>query len=159
MRRKKTYFKIEHGTPAPLTMSIKHRISFSEVDAMAILWHGRYSKLFEEAAEKLMHEIGLSYKNYFDNNLRGPVVKFHVDYFRPLVLAELVTVEAMLIWTPAARLNVQYSIKKEDGAFAAAGYTVQMFIDAESNEPCLVPPPLLEGIRSKWQNGEFECLS
>lgn len=116
MRRKKTYFKIEQGTPAPLTVSIEHSISFSEVDAMAVLWHGRYSKLFEKAAEKLMHEIGLSYENYFKHNLRGPVVKFHVDYFRPLLLAELVTVEATLIWSLAARLNVQYCIKKEDGS-------------------------------------------
>ena len=159
MRRRKSYFKTEAGDPAPLATSIQHRISFSEVDAMAILWHGRYSKLFEQAAEKLMHAIGLSYENYFSNNLRGPIVKFHIDYFRPLVLAEEVTVEAMLVWTPAARLNVQYCIKKEDGSFAAAGYTVQMLIDAESSEPCLVPPPLLEGIRERWQNGDFSCLS
>lgn len=158
MRRKKQYFKRENNSPQPITMSVKKRISFSEVDAMAIAWHGRYLQFFEMASEELARTIGLTYQNYFDHDLRAPFVQMHVDYHRPLTLDEEVTIKARLIWTDAAKLNIEYEINKEDGSVGATGYSVQMFVTGKDNQPCLINPSLFENVKEQWKSGKFnEC--
>lgn len=158
MRRKKNYFKREDSAPRDIIITVKKRISFSEVDAMAIAWHGRYLQFFEMASEELARTIGLSYGAYAEHDLRAPFVQMHVDYHQPLQLEEEIAISAKLIWSDAARLNIEYEIKKENGAIGATGYSVQMFVTAPQNLPCLVCPPLYEGIKENWKNGKFdEC--
>ncbi len=155
MRRKKgTYFTRAPGDPAPLTVSLKRRISFSEVDPMGVLWHGRYACYFEQANEKLGRRCGMSYADFMRENLRAPVVQFHVDYFASPLLAEEVTTIGRLIWNEGARMNIEYEIIKQDGTFAASGYTVQMFV-TDSGEPLLTSPKMLVQCRELWAGGQI----
>ena len=57
-KRRQDYFKREEGAPVPLRCTVEHRVLFGEVDAMAILWHGHYTRLFELAATELRRKIG-----------------------------------------------------------------------------------------------------
>ncbi len=157
MRRKKgIYFEREPGAPPPLRVKVNRRISFSEADPMGILWHGRYPFYFEQANEALGRLCGMSYGDYRREKLRAPVVQLHIDYFASPVLGEKVTVAGRLVWNEGARLNTEYEIIKENGTFAASGYTVQMFV-TEDGEPLLTSPPLLERCREKWKGGEL-CI-
>ncbi|MGM0644176.1 MAG: acyl-CoA thioesterase [Thermodesulfobacteriota bacterium] len=153
-RRQKVYFQRVEG-PDPISAAVEKRISFSETDAMAIVWHGRYPCLFEMACEKLARSVGLSYKTYFEHNLRAPIVQMHIDYYAPLELETVIEIRASLIWTEAARLNTEYRILKENSITAATGYTVQMFTDASTGSPFLMDPPLFKRVREKWRNGDF----
>ncbi len=121
---------------------------------MGILWHGRYALYFEQANEELGRRCGMSYADFRRENLRAPVVQFHVDYFASLLLAEEVTIVGRLIWNEGARLNTEYDILKEDGMVAARGYTVQMFVTPDG-EPLLASPAMLLRCRERWQNGEL----
>ena len=150
-RRKNGYFKPEPGAPPPLVTRLARRVAFSEVDVMAVTWHGRYAEYFEEASTKLRRKCGLTYERFRDSNLRAPVVQFHVDYHCSVYLDELITAQASLIWTEAARLNIEYEIHKENGQIAATGYTVQMFTDGVTGEPWLTSPQLLEQCRERWR--------
>ena len=78
-----------------------------------------------------------------------------MDYKQPVFLDELITVEATLVWTEAARLNTEYRILRQDGALAATGSTVQLFTDAATGEPFIATPELLETCRERWQKGEL----
>ncbi|MCD4781864.1 MAG: acyl-CoA thioesterase [Candidatus Omnitrophica bacterium] len=158
MRRKSgKYFDRIPADPDPLTVRVKKRVSFSDVDIMGIVWHGRYTKYFEEGFAAIGREFSLSYKEFYESGLRAPIVQMHVDYHSPLILDEICTIEARMIWNDGARINIEYTIIKEDGQVAATGYTIQMFIDAESQEHFIVTPPLLENCRNKWINGEYAC--
>jgi len=155
MRRKKgAYFRRTNGTPPPISVSLKRRISFSEVDPMGVLWHGRYAFYFEQANEKLGRRCGMSYSDFMQENLRAPVVQFHVDYFASPMLAEEITTIGRFIWNEGARMNIEYEIIKEDGTFAASGYTVQMFV-TDAGEPLLTTPPMLERCRKLWVEGKI----
>lgn len=156
-RKKRNYFPPIEGAPAPVKVSIKRRVSFSEVDVMAIVWHGRYPVFFEEGSAALGRLCGLSYKDFYENALRAPIVQIHVDYHAPLLLDEEFTIDAFLVWSEGARLNTEYALIKSDGSIAATGYTVQMFVEAESGDVQLTTPPLLETCRKRWQLGEFAC--
>ena len=124
MRRRKSYFSSEPDAPAPLAVVVRRRIAFSEVDAMAVAWHGNYPRFFEAAHTELMQKIGLGFAEYAKHNLAAPVVQCHVDYYSSLVLDEEFTVCAELYWNDGARLDTAYTIRGGDGRLCATGYTV-----------------------------------
>jgi acyl-CoA thioester hydrolase len=157
-RKKNGYFERTENTPAPLVARIDRRVHFSEADVMAIAWHGRYARFFEEASATLCRECGLSYKDLYLAKLRAPIVQLHVDYFQPLLLDEEFSITASMIWCDGARLNIEYTLIKQDSSIAATGYTVQMFLEAETGKVELVVPELLEQCRKRWKMGEFKCL-
>jgi acyl-CoA thioester hydrolase len=157
-RKKRGHFEREEGAPSPLSYTVQRRVAFNEVDVMGIAWHGRYAVYFEEASSELRRRCGLSYKEFFEAALRAPIVEFHIDYHRPVRLDEELSVTASLIWTEAARLNIEYELTREDGTRAVTGYTVQLFIDSETGEPCIASPDLLERCRQRWQAGDYASL-
>lgn len=154
-RRSKHYFSTEPGTPEPVVIEIKRRLAFSEVDAMAIAWHGNYPRFFEAAHTELMQKIGLGFQNYADVNVGAPMVQCHVDYHSPLMLDEAFTVKAELFWNEGARLDIAYTVTGNDGRICATGYTVQMFYDLTSHAPFMFPPPIVAEMQERWKRGDF----
>lgn len=152
------YFERLAGAPQPLVMQVQHRVSLSEVDVLGIVWHGRYSTYFERAATELGRQCGLSYEDFRGAKLLAPIVKYHVDFHLPLVLDETFTIQASFIWDEGARLSTEFELRKQDSSIATTGYTVQMFIERESGEVCLVSPELLERCRRRWKAGDFKWL-
>lgn len=157
-KRRRNYFKREEGAPSPLRCCVEYRALFGDVDAMAIVWHGNYARLFEIASTELRRHIGLSYEDFFVAKLRAPIVQLHVDYHQPLVLDETARIQAEMIWSDAARLNIEYTVFKEDESVAATGYTVQLFTD-ETGTPCWVMPDMLAQTQQRWKAGECKELS
>lgn len=156
MRRKKQYFKTFPGDPPPISICVRHRLTFSEVDALAIAWHGHYPRFFELAHTELMRRIGLTYEEYKQYGVGAPIVQCHVDYFVPLLLDEDCIIQASLSWSDGARLNVSYEVRNSSGEIAGTGYTVQMFFNVYTHEPYILPPPLVAEIWQRWQHGEIQ---
>ena len=152
MRRKKRYFLPQPGDPAPVTCEVRHRVMFSEVDALAIGWHGHYPRLFELCHTELMRGIGLTYDIYRSHGVGAPIVQLHADYFQPLELDEVCTIRGELVWFDGARINVNYEIVKENGEVAGTGYTVQMLFNALDHSPFITQPPFFEKI---WRKAFF----
>ena len=155
MRRQKTYFPRDPSAPAPLTATATHRLMFSEVDMMTVAWNGNYLKFFELAHTELFNRLGLTFDAYKAANLAAPIVQLHVDYFTPLFLNELFTVQASLVWSDGARLNVEYKITHADGTIAATGYTVQMFVDIAARAPLMIVPDLYAALLKNWRAGSL----
>ncbi|NVN91089.1 MAG: acyl-CoA thioesterase [Desulfuromonadales bacterium] len=155
IRRKKIYFERLAGSPDPVVMDIRRGVHFSDADPMGIMWHGRYPLLFEEASEALGSRCGLCYGEYREAGLYAPILSLHIDYFQPLYLAEEFTVRASLIWNEGARLNTEFQVLKQDGSIATSGYTIQLFTDHLTGQPCMVSPAMLERCRNRWKAGEF----
>ena len=151
-------FAVLPDAPPPLRHTIQRRVMFREVDAMAIVWHGRYAELFEDASTELRRRCGLSYEAFLLAQLRAPVVQLHIEYGRPLFLDEQIAVRASLIWTEAARINLEYEVLNQEGQTAATGWSVQLFTDAATGAPCLLSPPMLERCREQWRSGALRSL-
>jgi len=157
-RRKSRHFDRLEGVPNPLVGRVERRVHFNEVDVMGVAWHGRYAEYFEEGWAALGGRCGLAYADFAQAQLFAPVVQLHVDYFLPLKLSEEFTITTSLIWSEGARINSEYILTKPDGSVAAAGYTVQMFIDVRSDNVCLTPPDLWLGCRRRWKAGDYRDL-
>ena len=64
LRKKKYYFERVAGAPEPVTVELKRRARFSEVDVMGVVWHGRYPAYFEEASAEIKRRTWFDVKNH-----------------------------------------------------------------------------------------------
>ncbi len=147
------YFKEEEG-PTPLVATCPRRVRFEEVDALGMVWHGRYPSYFEDGRIVFGDSFGLQYLGFREHNIMAPIVQMHFDYQAPLRFDETITITTTLHWSEALRLNFSYEITGPDGALAASGYTVQLFTDAQG-VMLLVAPPWIADFRKRWQQGEM----
>jgi acyl-CoA thioester hydrolase len=151
---RKPYFRPQEGVPKPLRCIAERVVRFEEVDALGIVWHGRYPSYFEDGRVLLGEKLGIGYMDFYAQGIISPIKQMHVDYQRPLRFGETFTIEAVLHWSDAARLNHEFILRNAAGEITTTGYTVQLMMDQEDNV-LMVSPPFYEGFRQRWQAGEI----
>jgi len=148
------YFRAGTGVPAPLRIEVSRQVRFEEVDPLGIVWHGRYASYFEDARVALCDRYGIGYMDFFGHGITAPIRKLHVDYFRPLRFRELFTIEGVLHWTEATRMNIEFILRNEARVVTTTGYSVQLMLDADMNF-LLAPPPFYREFIDRWRGGAF----
>ncbi|MBU1230980.1 MAG: acyl-CoA thioesterase [Proteobacteria bacterium] len=149
-----TYFPPACGAASPLTATVTRPVRFEEVDALGIVWHGRYASYFEDARVALGDKYGVGYLDIYHRSISAPIKQMRVDYMLPLTFGETVTVEATLHWTEAARLNYSYIIRNGRGEVATTGCTVQLFLDPQGQlQVC--QPEFIADFMTRWKRGEL----
>lgn len=154
----KPYFKYQDG-PAPLTVTCRRTVRLEEVDALGIVWHGRYAGYIEDGREAMGHRYGLSYLEFKEAGAVLPIRTLHVDYLLPLRYLEKFRVETTLHWHEAARLNIEYKIYNGEGRLSTRGYSVQMMVDLNGNL-LLEAPSFYRDFQERWRQGRLvpcEC--
>ncbi len=115
-------------------------IRFSEVDSMAIVWHGNYVKYLEEGRESFGKRYGISYLDIYANNVMAPVVNMDISFKRQVKYGDTIIVETEYIDQKAAKLVFNYKIfRKSNNELIATATTTQVFIDLDY-EMLLYPP-------------------
>ena len=152
---RKAYFRPQEGAPQPLRCTVERTVRFEEVDPLNIVWHGRYPSYFEDGRVLLGEKYGLGYLDLYHQGIISPIKQMHVDYQLPLRFGEPFTIEAILHWSDAVRLNHEFILRNSDGAVTTTGYTVQLMMDKEDNV-LMVPPSFYEDFRQRWLAGELK---
>ena len=124
-------------------------IKFSDVDSMAVVWHGHYIRFFEDGREAWGKKYGLTYLDVYENGFFLPVVSAHCEYLQPLQYGDTAIIETTFIDSPAAKLFFDYKIyRKSDRALCAVGETTQVFLD-QNRELYIAVPPFIEEWKKK----------
>lgn len=152
---KKPYFQKMKDDPAPLRCRVKRRVRFEEVDALGIVWHGRYPSYFEDARAALGEKYGVGYLDFYEHKVIAPIKKMHIDYNQSLKFQEDFCIDAIMHWSEAARINHEYIIYNSDGEEITTGYTVQVMLDMDNNL-LMVSPTFYKEFLEKWKKGELE---
>jgi acyl-CoA thioester hydrolase len=152
MRR--PYFPSGKDDPPPLRVTVERQVRFEETDPLGIVWHGRYASYFEDARSAAGEKYGVGYLDMVRNGVIAPIRILHSDYHRPLRYHDNFTVEGVLHWTEAARIDIEYIIRDKEGLPATTGYTVQIMLDMDGNL-LLIPPPFYREFCEKWRAGQF----
>jgi len=152
--RRRAYFPAAPGAPAPLRTTVERTVRFEEVDSLGIVWHGRYPSYFEDARVALGDRHGMGYLRFHAEGVAAPIKAMHVDYRMPLRFGEAFTVEAVLHWSDAARLNHEFVIRNTTGQVTTTGYTVQMLM-TPAGELLLTQPEFVREFLQRWQKGEL----
>lgn len=151
---RKPYFKISPDAPPPLTLTVERTVRFEEIDPLGIVWHGRYPSYFEDGRVMLGKTYGLGYLDLYEQGIVAPIKQMHADYHLPLRFGDPFTIEAILHWSDAVRLNHEFILRNADGQITTTGYSVQMLLDPDYNV-LMVPPPFYADFRERWQKGEL----
>lgn len=126
-------------------------VRFSEVDSMQVVWHGVYVRYFEDGREAFGRTYpGLGYMDFYANGYTAPIVDLQVQYLSPLKINDIAIIETRYIDSPAAKLCFEYIIyRKSDGAVAARGTSLQVFVDNEGNMS-LNNPVFFDEWKKQW---------
>jgi len=151
---KKAYFKRSKDDPAPLSITIKSRVRFQEVDSMAIAWHGHFASYFEDARVAMGNAYKIGYMDFYFHGILAPIKTLHIDYLHPLKFEEEITIEAILHYAEAARINNEFIIRNGQGKIAATGFTVQMLLDVDYNL-FMVQPRFYKNFCEQWKAGKL----
>ncbi len=151
---RKPYFPYQVDAPQPLRCSVERVVRFEEVDPLGIVWHGRYPSYFEDGRVLLGEKYGIGYMDFYRQGIVAPIKQLHVDYQRPLQFGEPFSIEAILHWTDATRLNHEFILRNATGEVTTTGYSVQLLLDQQQNV-LMLPPPFYEDFRQRWQAGEL----
>lgn len=119
---------------------------------MGIVWHGRYPGYFEDARVALGSRYGIGYEDFFGHGVPAPIRKLQIDFLTPLRFREEFSIEAILHWSDAARLDFEFLISGADGTLAATGCSVQLMLDTVGGL-LLLPPPFVREFRERWRAG------
>lgn len=149
----KPYFKNQDTIP-PLTVSCERVVRLEEVDALSIVWHGRYPSYLEDGREEMGRQFDFGYLAFKEAGTLLPIRTLHIDYLAPLHYLEKFTVETILHWHEAARLNMEYKIYNHDGQLTTRAYSIQMMVGL-SGELLLEAPAFYRAFQKRWEKGEI----
>lgn len=120
-------------------------VRFSEVDSMAVVWHGNYVKYLEDGREAFGRQYGLGYNDVYAAGYMTPIVKMELNYVKTTSYGEELSIESKLIPTDAAKVVFEYRVfRKSDNALVLKAKTVQVFMDLEGNMELSNPDFYLE---------------
>ncbi|MCP3944572.1 MAG: acyl-CoA thioesterase [Desulfobacteraceae bacterium] len=152
---KKPYFKQNAEDPPPLKGRVTRRIRFEEVDMLTIAWHGHYTSYFEDARVLLGQNYGIGYMDLYAQGILTPIKTVHVDFIRPLKFMDKITIEGILHYSQAAKINSEYIIYNPQGEIAATGFTVQMMLNTDY-ELYLTQPEFYKNFCDQWRAGKIK---
>jgi acyl-CoA thioester hydrolase len=78
------------------TETISRSVLFCDVDFTGVMWHGNYTKYFEDARCRLFEKLGFSYETILSKGYGVPVISMKIKYIRPCVYNQKISVEAGL---------------------------------------------------------------
>lgn len=127
----------------------KLRIPFYDVDSMRVVYHGNYTKYFEEARCAYFEALGLSYTEMEAAGFLLPVVSLNVKYIRSCVFNQDVLIEVQREANDNL-LVLHYTIRDAaSGAKCCKGTTRHAAIQAATGELLFeLPPPFLERLKA-----------
>ncbi len=133
-----------------LSVEKEFTVRFSEVDALAIVWHGNYLKYFEDGREAFGKKYEFDYLDTFNQGFVTPLVHVEMDYRRPLTYGDKAIVETVFINSEAAKIIFDYTIKRADtGEIVTKGNTVQIFLNS-ARELVLTSPEFFIEWKKRW---------
>lgn len=138
-------------TGKTLKYSFEQDIKFSDVDSMAVVWHGHYIRFFEDGREAWGKKYGLTYLDVNKHQFFTPIVSMHCEHISPLEYGDTAIIESTFVDSPAAKIFFDYKIyRKRDGALSAIGETTQVFLDV-NRELYIAMPDFYEQWKKKWK--------
>jgi len=113
---------------------------------MGVVYHGNYAQYLEMGRVEWLRSFGISYKSMEENGIMLPVISLQLNFKKPAVYDDLITVATRLRKPPAVRIEFDYEIYNESGELLADAYTVLVFIDRATKRPVKCPDYLLKKI-------------
>lgn len=126
-----------------LTAEVEIEVPFFDMDPMLVVWHGHYTKYFEQARCALLRRIDYDYPAMQASGYLWPVVELHVKYVNAARYGQRLSAKATLL-EYQNRLKIGYLVTdKATARRLTKGYSIQVAVHAQSGELQFVSPNIL----------------
>ena len=119
------------------------RVYYEDTDAGGIVYHANYLKFAERARTEFLHELGLSNSKMLEQDIAFVVSKIEIDYKKPAMLEEMLTVETSIEKMGAATFILRQNIMRKDELIAGLKVCVAV-VSMSQKRPVRLPPELKE---------------
>ena len=123
------------------------RTRYAETDQMGVVYYGNYPQYLELGRVEWLRAIGLTYKEMEVEGIMMPVVSLQIQYKKPALYDELITIRTKLKDLPSTKIEFDYEILNEKGELLSTANTILVFVDAKTFRPIRCPEKVLDLIR------------
>ena len=123
------------------------RTRYAETDQMGVVYYGNYPQYLELGRVEWLRAIGLTYKEMEAEGIMMPVVSLQIQYKKPALYDELITIRTKLKDLPSTKIEFDYEILNEKGQLLSTANTILVFVDAKTFRPVRCPEKVLDLIR------------
>ncbi|MFM7022744.1 MAG: acyl-CoA thioesterase [Flavobacteriales bacterium] len=131
-----------------LAHEFKIRVRYSETDQMGFVYYGNYAAYLEVGRVETLREMGYPYKELEARGVMLPVVNLTINYRKPAVYDDLLTIKTSIKQTPSVKIVFDSQIFNEQGDLLVEASVTLVFIDANTKKPTKGPIDLLEKVAS-----------
>lgn len=108
-----------------------YRIIYADTDAMGIVYHANYLKLFEIGRTEALREIGFPYKSFDDIDVMMPLAEEHIKYKSPAKYDDYLEIHTGIAELRHASVVISYEIYDQEGELKAVGSTKHAFTNKQ----------------------------
>jgi len=120
------------------------RVRYAETDQMGVVHHAAYLPWLEVARTEYLRERGLPYRQLESMGIRMPVLKVEVEYRRPALYDDLLTVTARLESSSAVRFTFRYEVRRDGEGAPLCVAASHHAATGPDGRPRRIPPELLK---------------
>lgn len=110
-------------------------VRYAETDQMGVVYHANYIVWLEIGRTALVKDLGFTYAGMEKDGLISPVLDVNIQYKKPCVYGETVTVETWIQEHGRVRTTYGYRVLKENGDVAATATTTNTLIRRSDFRP------------------------
>ncbi|PLX42192.1 MAG: thioesterase [Deltaproteobacteria bacterium] len=114
-----------------MVIPFSYRVIYGDTDQMGVMYYANYLRLFEAGRCEYMHVKGCPYSEVEGRGVLLPISEAHVNYIKPALFDQTITVHTKVELVKGARVNFTYEVTNEDGELLATGFTKHAALDAE----------------------------
>lgn len=127
---------------------ISFHVRYAETDQMGYVYYGNYAQYLEMGRVAWLRSLGISYKTMEEKGVMLPVVSMRIDFKKPALYDDLLTVRSTLKKIPSVKIEFDYEIFNEKNELLVTANTVLAFIDMKTKRPVACPDYVLEKFSS-----------
>ena len=122
-----------------LTSETKIRVRYGETDQMGYVYYGNYAQYYEVGRVETIRKLGFSYREIEERGIHLPVLEYHINYKKPALYDEELTLITTVKELPSVRLTFHYECYNEKKELLNTGHVTLVFVDKEKGKPTIPP--------------------
>lgn len=130
------------------SIATEYRVTFSDTDAMGVVYYANYFEWFEIGRTEFFRSLGIPYKELDARGFVTPVVEAYCKFIKPARYDEILLIDTRVSVFKRATIRFEYSvIQKKDGLKLAEGYTVHAFLNKEEGKIVRIPEYIVDALK------------
>ena len=127
------------------TATTQIRVRYGETDQMGYLYYGNYALYYEVGRAEAIRELGFTYRELEEQGIFMPVTDLHVQYLRPALYDDLITVKTIVKELDGGpRIQFFSELYNEAGLLLNKGVTTLVFYDPKTRKKTDMPKVLYD---------------